>query len=37
MLQRFLTQPKAASREDMDYLIDKLDKARKESRALARA
>ena len=36
MLQRFLTQPRAASREDMDYLIDKLDKARKESRALAR-
>ncbi len=36
MLQRFLTQPKAASREDMDYLIDKLDKARKESRVLAR-
>ena len=36
MLQRFLTQPKAASREDMDYLIDKLARARKESRAPAR-
>jgi len=32
MLQRFLTQPKAASREDMDYLIDKLDRVRREAR-----
>ncbi len=31
MLQRFLTQPKAASREDMDYLIDKLDRVRREA------
>jgi uncharacterized protein (DUF2336 family) len=37
MLQRFLTQPKQASREDMDYLIDKLDKARRETRAMAGA
>jgi len=36
MLQRFLTQPRAASREDMDYLIDKLDRARRESREYAR-
>jgi uncharacterized protein (DUF2336 family) len=26
MLQRFLTQPRAAGREDMDYLIEKLDR-----------
>jgi len=32
MLQRFLTQPRAASREDMDYLIDKLDRVRREAR-----
>ena len=32
MLQRFLTQPKAASREDMDYLIEKLDRVRNEAR-----
>ncbi|HEX2801979.1 MAG TPA: DUF2336 domain-containing protein [Phenylobacterium sp.] len=25
MLQRFLTQPQAASRDDVDYLLDKLD------------
>jgi len=31
MLQRFLTQPKAASREDMDYLIEKLDRVRLEA------
>jgi uncharacterized protein (DUF2336 family) len=31
MLQRFLTQPKSASREDMDYLIDKLDRVRSEA------
>jgi uncharacterized protein (DUF2336 family) len=28
MLQRFLTQPKTATREDMDYLLDKLDRVR---------
>jgi uncharacterized protein (DUF2336 family) len=32
MLQRFLTQPKTATREDMDYLLDKLDRVRSESR-----
>ena len=32
MLQRFLTQPKAASREDMDYLMDKLDRVRRQAR-----
>ncbi len=32
MLQRFLTQPKAASREDMDYLMDKLDQVRQQIR-----
>jgi uncharacterized protein (DUF2336 family) len=26
MLQRFLTQPDAASREDVDYLLDKMDR-----------
>ncbi|HEY2658714.1 MAG TPA: DUF2336 domain-containing protein [Caulobacteraceae bacterium] len=31
MVQRFLTQPRAASREDMDYLLDKLDRLREES------
>lgn len=30
MLQRFLTQPKTASREDMDYLMDKLDQVRRQ-------
>ena len=32
MLQRFLTQPRSATREDMDYLIDKLDRVRGELR-----
>ncbi len=32
MLQRFLTQPKTATREDMDYLVDKLDRARRDIR-----
>jgi len=36
MLQRFLTQPKSASREDMDYLIDKLDRVRREASARVR-
>lgn len=35
MLQRFLTQPRAASREDMDYLLDKLDRLREETRRAA--
>jgi uncharacterized protein (DUF2336 family) len=32
MLQRFLTQPQTATREDMDYLVDKLDRVRREMR-----
>ncbi len=32
MLQRFLTQPRVTSREDMDYLLDKLDRLRQEAR-----
>ncbi len=32
MLQRFLTQPSTATREDMDYLVDKLDRVRHEAR-----
>jgi uncharacterized protein (DUF2336 family) len=31
MLQRFLTQPKSATREDMDYLVDKLDRVRRDA------
>lgn len=30
MLERFLTQPQPATREDMDYLMDKLDRIRRE-------
>ena len=26
MLQRFLTQPLTAAREDVDYLLDKMDR-----------
>jgi uncharacterized protein (DUF2336 family) len=37
MLQRFLTQPKTAAREDMDYLIDKLERVRQEARRNAQA
>ena len=36
MLQRFLTQPSTATREDMDYLVDKLDRVRREARLEAR-
>jgi uncharacterized protein (DUF2336 family) len=36
MLQRFLTQPKTATREDMDYLVDKLDRVRREAKLEAR-
>ena len=36
VLQRFLTQPKTATREDMDYLVDKLDRVRREARLEAR-
>jgi uncharacterized protein (DUF2336 family) len=32
MLERFLTQPKAASRDDMDYLLDKLDQVKSHAR-----
>jgi uncharacterized protein (DUF2336 family) len=32
MLERFLTQPKTASREDMDYLLDKLDRVKSQGR-----
>ncbi len=35
MLQRFLTQPQAAAREDVDYLIDKMDRISREARAEA--
>ena len=36
MLQRFLTQPSTATREDMDYLVDKLDRVRREARLESR-
>lgn len=32
MLERFLTQPRGGVREDMDYLLDKLDRVRAEAR-----
>jgi uncharacterized protein (DUF2336 family) len=32
MLERFLTQPKAASRDDMDYLLEKLDRVKSHAR-----
>jgi uncharacterized protein (DUF2336 family) len=35
MLERFLTQPQPATREDMDYLMDKLDRIRRENRQTA--
>ncbi len=35
MLQRFLTQPQTAAREDVDYLLDKMDKLSIEARAEA--
>ena len=37
MLQRFLTQPAAASREDVDYLIDKMDRVSRAARAEAQS
>ncbi|HEX3887810.1 MAG TPA: DUF2336 domain-containing protein [Phenylobacterium sp.] len=37
MLQRFLTQPQAAAREDVDYLLDKLDQLSGEARTEAEA
>jgi uncharacterized protein (DUF2336 family) len=33
MLQRFLTQPETAAREDVEYLIDKMDQFSREARA----
>ena len=36
MLERFLTQPQPATREDMDYLVEKLDRVRAEARLKAR-
>ncbi|MFI4949624.1 MAG: DUF2336 domain-containing protein [Caulobacterales bacterium] len=33
MLQRFLTQPQAAAREDVDYLLDKMDQLSQAARA----
>jgi len=35
MLQRFLTQPQTASREDVDYLIDKMDQISQAARVEA--
>jgi len=35
MLQRFLTQPQSASREDVDYLLDKMDQLSASARAEA--
>jgi uncharacterized protein (DUF2336 family) len=32
MLQRFMTQPQAAAREDVDYLLDKMDRLSRETR-----
>jgi hypothetical protein len=32
MLERFLTQPKTASRDDMDYLLEKLDRVKSQAR-----
>ena len=32
MLERFLTEPQPATREDMDYLIEKLDRVKAEAR-----
>jgi uncharacterized protein (DUF2336 family) len=36
MLERFLTQPQPATREDMDYLMEKLDRVKAESRLRAK-
>lgn len=33
MLQRFLTQPQAAAREDVDYLLDKMDQVSRQARS----
>ena len=36
MLERFLTQPQPATREDMDYLMEKLDRVKAEARLRAK-
>jgi uncharacterized protein (DUF2336 family) len=36
MLQRFLTQPRAGAREDVDYLMEKMDKISRETRKSVR-
>ena len=36
MLQRFLTQPQAAAREDVDYLLDKMDQVSRQARSDAK-
>jgi len=36
MLQRFLTQPQAAAREDVDYLLDRMGRAAAEAQDLAK-
>jgi uncharacterized protein (DUF2336 family) len=35
MLQRFLTQPQATSRDDVDYLLDRMDRISRQSRTAA--
>jgi uncharacterized protein (DUF2336 family) len=35
MLQRFLTQPQSAAREDVDYLLDKMDQLSRQARSEA--
>jgi uncharacterized protein (DUF2336 family) len=37
MLQRFLTQPQSAARDDVDYLLDKMDQVSSEARTGAEA
>jgi hypothetical protein len=37
MLQRFLTQPQQAPREDVDYLLEKMDRLASTARAVKRA
>ncbi|MEW5683876.1 MAG: DUF2336 domain-containing protein [Pseudomonadota bacterium] len=37
MLQRFLTQPASVAREDVDYLLERMDQVANDARALARS
>jgi hypothetical protein len=37
MLQRFLTQPQQAPREDLEYLLEKMDRLAEASRAAKRS